>query len=302
MSTSKIRIKKICEFCGKEFFAQKTTTRYCSKTCSSRAYKYQLRVQRIERTKTDMKVAIETKPLNDIRHKAFLTVQETGVLIGVTTRSVYNLIYAGALKATKLSSRMTLIRRSDVEAMLDNNPYTKRHKREPAPITEFYTNNELREKFGVSLSWIFKVGKTENIPKVMRRGKTLWSKRHFDAVFARQQPDESITEWYTAEEMRQKFGMTSSAVYSFVYTYGIPKKKVRNEVFYSKRHVDAAKGLAVPAEPEYYTSAEAMERYGLTRDQLYHYVKWHKIPKVQEGRYLKISKKELDALLAPPVL
>ncbi len=225
MSTSKIRIKKICEFCGKEFFAQKMTTRYCSKTCSSRAYKYQLRVQRIERTKTDVKVAIDTKPLNDIRHKAFLPVQETGVLIGVTTRSVYNLIYAGALKATKLSSRMTPIRRSDVEAMLDNNPYTKRYKREPAPITEFYTNDELREKFGVSLSWIFKVGKTENIPKVMRRGKTLWSKRHFDAVFARQQPDESITEWYTAEEMRQKFGMTSSAVYSFVYTYGIPKKR-----------------------------------------------------------------------------
>lgn len=102
--------------------------------------------------------------------------------------------------------------------------------------------------------------------------------------------------------MRQKFGMTSSAVYSLVYTYKIPKKKIRNEVFYSKRHVDAAKGLAVPAEPEYYTSAEAMERYGLTRDQLYHYLKWHKIPKVQEGRYLKISKKELDALFAPPVL
>lgn len=302
MSTSKIRIKKICEFCGKEFFAQKTTTRYCSKTCNSRAYKYQLRVQKIERTEMDAKEANETKPINDIRHKTFLSVQEAGVLIGVTTRSVYNLIYASALKATKLSSRMTLIRRSDVEAMLDNNPYTKRHKRAHAPITEFYTNDELREKFGVSLSWIFKVGKSANIPKVMRRGKTLWSKKHFDAVFARQQSDESITEWYTAEEMRQKFGMTSSAVYSLVYTYKIPKKKVRNEVFYSKRHVDAAKGLAVPAEPEYYTSAEAMERYGLTRDQLYHYLKWHKIPKVQEGRYLKISKKELDALLAPPVL
>lgn len=55
MSTSKIRIKKICEFCGKEFFAQKTTTRYCSKTCNSKAYKYQLRVQKIERTEIDAK-------------------------------------------------------------------------------------------------------------------------------------------------------------------------------------------------------------------------------------------------------
>ena len=211
-------------------------------------------------------------------------------------------MWSGALTGVQFKGK-TLIRRKDIDKLFDEpKPYQKRLRKEPAPITEFYTNDELREKFGVSLSWIFKVGKNENIPKVMRRGKTLWSKRHFDAVFARQQPDESITEWYTAEEMRQKFGMTSSAVYSFVYAYGIPKKKVRNEVFYSKRHVDAAKGLAVQAEPEYYTSAEAMERYGLTRDQLYHYIKWHKVPKVQEGRYLKISKKELDALLAPPVL
>jgi len=43
-----------------------------------------------------------------------------------------------------------------------------------------------------------------------------------------------------------------------------------------------------------------MEKYNLTRDQLYHYVKWHHISKVQEGKYIKISRKELDDLLAPP--
>ena len=67
----------------------------------------------------------------------------------------------------------------------------------------------------------------------------------------------------------------------------------------SKKHVDIAKGLA-KAEPEYYTTAEAMEKYNLTRDQLYHYVKWHHISKVQDGKYIKISRKELDDLLAPP--
>ena len=256
----------------------------------------------MQRVETEVKAAIETKPLNDIKHKTLLTVQEAGTLIGVTTRSVYNLIYAGVLKASKLSSRMTLIRRSDVEAMLDANPYTKRHKRERVPITEFYTNDELREKFDVSLSWIFKVGKEENVPKIMQRGKTLWSKKHFDAIIARRTYDKSITEWYSVEDMRQKFWMTLSAVYTFAYTYGIPKKKVKREVFYSKRHVDAAKGIAEPVQPEYYTIAEAMEKYGLTRDQLYCYVKRHKIPKVQEGRYVKIAKKELDTLLALPVL
>ena len=298
--SSNIEIKKKCIWCGNEFIARKTTTEYCSHRCSNLAYKAKKRKEKVK--VFEQEYFHKEAQQAEVAHLEYLTPSEVAKLLGIDRVTVYRYMWSGTLPGVQFKGK-TLIRRKDIDKLFDEpKPYQKRQGKEPAPITEFYTNDELREKFGVSLSWIFKVGKNENIPKVMRRGKTLWSKRHFDAVFARQQPDESITEWYTAEEMRQKFGMTSSAVYSFIYTYGIPKKKVKNEVFYSKRHVDAAKGLAVPTEPEYYTSAEAMERYGLTRDQLYHYVKWHKIPKVQEGRYLKISKKELDALLAPPVL
>ena len=76
--------------------------------------------------------------------------------------------------------------------------------------------------------------------------------------------------------------MTTSAIYSFVSRFAIPKKKIKRQVFYSKKHVDIAKDLA-KAEPEYYTTAEAMEKYNLTRDQLYHYVKWHHISKRKEN-------------------
>ena len=53
-------------------------------------------------------------------------------------------------------------------------------------------------------------------------------------------------------------------------------------------------------EPQYYTVAEAMEKFNLTRDQLYHYAKYHNIPKVKKGKYTLISKPELDKLLAAP--
>ncbi len=57
----------------------------------------------------------------------------------------------------------TLIRRSDIEELFDiAAPYVKRLKREATPITEFYTTAEVEEKFGVSTSWVFKVGKEEN--------------------------------------------------------------------------------------------------------------------------------------------
>ena len=101
-------------------------------------------------------------------------------------------------------------------------------------------------------------------------------------------------------EIQKKFGMTLSAIYTFVSKNAIPKKKEGIMVYYSKKHVDIAKGVAAPEEPQYYTVAEAMEKFNLTRDQLYHYAKYHNIPKVKKGKYTLISKPELDKLLAAP--
>ena len=109
-----------------------------------------------------------------------------------------------------------------------------------------------------------------------------------------------ITDFYTTQEMQEKFGMTLSAIYCFVSKNAIPKKKEGIMVYYSKKHVDIAKGIAAPEEPQYYTVAEAMEKFNLTRDQLYHYAKYHNISKVKKGKYTLISKPELDKLLAAP--
>ena len=70
--------------------------------------------------------------------------------------------------------------------------------------------------------------------------------------------------------------------------------------YYSKRHFDIAKGIATPEEPQYYTIPEAMEKYNLTRDQLYNYVKYHNITRIKVGKYTKILRSELDKFFEPP--
>ena len=176
----------------------------------------------------------------------------------------------------------------------------KTSTKEKTPITDFYTTAEVKEKCHVNESWIFVVAKKNNIPRTFNRGKTYWSKKHIDAYFAKKAPDPDITEWYSSQEMQEKFGMTLSAIYCFVSKNAIPKKKEGIMVYYSKKHVDIAKGIATPEEPQYYTVAEAMEKFNLTRDQLYHYAKYHNISKVKKGKYTLISKPELDKLLAAP--
>lgn len=155
------------------------------------------------------------------------------------------------------------------------------------------------EKFGISNSWLFKVAKENNFPKITQRGKTLWSKPHIDRFFAKSATKEDIAEWYSAAEIQERYGMTLSAIYNLVSKENIPKKKVGCEARYSKWHFDKAKGVAVD-EPDSYTMQEAMAKYGMTRDQLYHYIKTYGISKVKVGRIIKISKQELDNLFAPP--
>lgn len=296
MSTSKFRVLRTCEFCGKEFYAQKVSTRYCSKRCNELAYKQRRRQRQI----TEAEARVLQKPIEEVGNKEFLSLQDASVLFGITKRSVYNLIYNGVLQAFKFSSRMTFVRKADIERMFEGHIYTKKVKPERKPITEFYTTKEIQEKFGVSEAWVFKLAKEKKIPMVLHHGKTYWSKQHVDKHFAKHIENNNIVEWYSVQDMMEKFNMTTSAVYCFVSKFNIPKKKIKTSVYYSKQHVDAAKGINEPPKEEFYTMKEAVQHFGMTEDQIYKYAKKAKVSKHMEGRIVLMNKRELDAALAPP--
>ncbi len=246
-----------------------------------------------------MEKKIDEKPIERIKDKPFLTITETAIYLGVTRPTVYGYIKRGELKVTRLGFKY-LLKKEDIDELFNNPTEFHTPTKEKTPITDFYTTAEVKEKYHVNESWIFLVAKKNNIPRTFNRGKTYWSKKHVDAYFAKKAPDPDITEWYSTQEIQKKFGMTLSAIYTFVSKNAIPKKKEGIMVYYSKKHVDIAKGVAAPEEPQYYTVAEAMEKFNLTRDQLYHYAKYHNIPKVKKGKYTLISKPELDKLLEAP--
>ena len=300
MATSKTKIKKVCEYCGTVFYAQKLTTRFCSHRCNNLAYKERVRQKRIQEVETKVQTVISEQPISDFKDKEYLSFKEAATLLGLSKQAIYKMVYAGKLRAFRVSSRLSFIRKGDIDRMLEARPYEQRHPKDTIPITDFYTTAEVKEKFNVAESWIFAIAKKNNIPRTFNRGKTYWSKKHIDAYFAKKAPNPDITEWYSTQEIQEKFGMTLSAVYCFVSKNAIPKKKEGIMVYYSKKHVDIAKGMTAPEEPKYYTVPEALEKFNLTRDQLYHYAKYHNIHKVKKGKYTLISKLELDKLLAAP--
>ena len=294
---SNIDIQKKCEWCGKLFIAHKTTTRCCSHRCANLAYKERTRQKRVSEFQTMVNQQIEKEDCID---KDFFTPSEAAKYIGISRATFYRYLETNLIKSVQLK-RKTIIRKRDIEALFDNaSPYKKHLPRSKQSITDFYTTAEIKEKFGVKESWIYEIAKEHNIPRTFNRGRTYWSKNHIDSYFAKKAPDVSITEWYSVAELQEKFGMTLSAIYTFVYKNVIPKRKEGKMVYYSKKHLDIAKGIATPEEPQYYTIPEAMEKYNLTRDQLYHYVKYHNITRIKVGKYIKILRSELDKFFEPP--
>ena len=297
--SSNLKIKRICAWCGKEFIAQKTTTACYSKQCANALYKKRKRDEAIKTNNQSIEKKIEEKPITIIKDKPFLTITETAIYLGVTRPTIYGYIKRCELKVIRLGFKYFL-KKEDIDKLFNTPIEFHTPTKEKAPITDFYTTAEVKEKYHVNESWIFVIAKKHNIPRTFNRGKTYWSKKHIDAYFTKKAPDPDITEWYSTQEMQGKFGMTLSAIYTFAYKNAIPKKKEGIMVYYSKKHVDIAKGIAKPEETMYYTVAEAMEKFNFTRDQLYHYVKWHHVSKVKKGKYTFISRTELDKLLAPP--
>lgn len=239
------------------------------------------------------------------KEKEFLTPTETAQYLGVCRTYIYDSINRGKIKVTRIG-RKTLISKADIQAMFDflspkeSEPKESTEKKRKS-ISDFYTRAEIREKFGVKDSWIYKVVAENNVPKTILRGKAYFSKRHIDRLFSARKENPEITEWYSVEDIQEKYGMTLSAIYSLVSKIGIPKRKEGPKVYYSKYNFDVAKGAKSAEDVEFISVPEAMEKYSLTRDQLYHYVKTYKITKLRCGKYVKLNAKELEVLFNPEI-
>ena len=256
-----MEVKRICKWCGKPFIAKKTTTNYCSHQCASQGYKHRMRERRLELREFELRELqdlIEVKSKLD--HQDYFTFAQAAQLMGVSRQYIYKLVKEDKLRASRISARMSIIRRADIELMLKTRPYERRRVKDDLDITEYYTAEQIAEKYKVSQKWI-------------------WA--------------------YTREnkEIEEKYGMTRVAIRSHVYRNNIPSKKEHGQIFYSKLHFDLSKQTAEDDSSEYYTVQEAMKKYNLTRDSVYGILQFHEIKREKKGRFVRFLKVEFDHIM-----
>lgn len=186
--SSNIEIQKICQFCKNQFTAKKTTTKYCSLKCSSKAYKQRDKNQKIENTNLET-ITIKNKTLLNIKLKEYLTVKEVSLLLGFSTRTIYRLINQNKVIAYNFSERMTVIKRSDIDALFETpDPefeivIRRVEKKKQAEIKDCYTITEIQEKFNISNGALYNLLKRKNIPKFSKGKFTYVAKKDIETLF-----------------------------------------------------------------------------------------------------------------------
>lgn len=238
--SSNIQIERVCEYCGENFVAKTTRTRYCSHKCNSRSYKKKQKEEKISKSnvETEQKRLILNSS-KDISEKDVFTVSEASQYLSVSRRTIYNWLNEGKIKGKRISDRKVLILKSNLISYLEDcddyyHPATKEEV-----ISESYTYKDIIEKYKVSLSWIYIIVERSGLKKTKRSGIIYLSKEDVDDYFINYNREiKNITEWYSMDEVVEKYGMTRDAVYGKCKTYNVPKKKEGRFVKISKKHFD----------------------------------------------------------------
>ena len=304
-----------CAYCGKVFATNSGMQKYCSEECATATKETKKKRQR------DFLRAVE--PVMELHQQEYLTFSKAAILLGCTRQYVYKLVEQGKLPASRLSSRMALVRRSDIEKMFTANPYNrvlpgscqkpsigkkaktsskKDAKSEKAAqasdeVLEYYSGEEVMQTYKVKQSWLYASAKRHQIPMCRIAGRNYYSKKHIDAVFGTTIDLDSIVDWLTPQEVADRYGINLTAVRSYAHRHKIPSKREYGHTYYSQSHFDELRRTDLLEDENYYTVEQVQQLYGLTKANICHIVKVKYIEKTKVGRLNLLLRSDVERVM-----
>ena len=300
-------ITRKCVFCGTSFRARSGSQKYCCEECATSAKESRKKRQR------DFLHAVE--PVIDVCQQEYLSFSKAAILMGCTRQYVYKLVAQGKLPASRLSSRMALIRKADIEKMLESCPYervlpsmkpkskskpeTKPKTSEPVEVMmEYYSGEDIIAIFKVKQSWLYTAPKRHNIPICRIAGRNYYGKRQVDEYFGVAVDLFAITEWITKAEISQTYNMNLSAISAYVSRHKIPSKREFGKTYYSKSHFDKLRRIDLTSDERYCTVEEVQAKYGLTKANIHHIVKVKGVEKIKIGVRNLLLREDVERVMA----
>jgi len=170
--SSNIRVQRVCKRCGVEFTARTTVTMYCGDGCSKKAYKERLKDQKVLLSDKQTQ-EVKIKPLESLKAKEYLSIQEVCLLLSVSRWTVWRAIKNKEINAGKIGRRR-LIKKTELAKLFDSEKdYEPPQQLEISKaveyeISECYNLTEVQSKYGISEKALHELIKRNNLPKIKK--------------------------------------------------------------------------------------------------------------------------------------
>lgn len=117
-----LEIRRKCKVCGKIFLVKKLDSQFCSKRCGD---VYRKRQRDAEKREVRLsKIILQIPEARD-----YISVKEAVAIFGVERDTIYRLIRKGRIPAINLGTRLTRIKREDIEQLLPTRKSIKKKRR-----------------------------------------------------------------------------------------------------------------------------------------------------------------------------
>lgn len=236
----------------------------------------------------------------DMPDKPFLTIGEVANILQVSSRTVYNLIYKGTLRACRLSYHITIITWEDFSLMIKETTYCKRS------VSIFAKQGKKKKKMNVNRQNIEKAELSQkegkNKPKGSPKRQLIPATNYKQSVRGTFTDSENAgNDLYTMAEICQKFSYTYGRFYNLRMRYSIPCIKANATKCFPKAEVD--KAMAKEAErlgsnlsEHWYSCFDIMRLFGLGKTQVRRFALTHGVrTKRIHGNRLYYLKADWDA-------
>lgn len=150
-------------------------------------------------------------------------------------------------------------------------------------------NNSLRDKAFLSPE--------DDCTKIYEGRNTFFNKKAIDAHFADLLEEIDIDNYYTAEQIMEMYNMTKASVISFVMRHKVSRVNRNGKAYYSKVHIDCIKCKDDSIDTNWSTYEEAMEKYGISKDQISYTLKNFDVRMEKRGKFTMIFRTDFDKVM-----
>ena len=158
-----LEIRRKCKVCGKVFLVKKLDSQFCSKRCGD---VYRKRIK--DANKREERLSEIILHIPDDRE--YISVKEAVAIFGVERDTIYRLIKKGKIPAINLGTRLTRIKRDELEKLLPTRQEIKKESEKPVPKLyslepeDCYTIGEICKKYHINDSTVWSHVRKYSIP------------------------------------------------------------------------------------------------------------------------------------------